>query len=534
MLVGSGTRKMPLGRRNEHQTRAVSGSPRQDQEDSRHRGDADHDVPRSHQKFGTILWLKNFDPSCINSGKLFPTSLIWRLNEQEVVARPGAFISSGDRGSLSVDQHRSMEWQGSGPRFTAVDWHDGDGRLHFGMGATFAAQGHTLVMARGFFNGVQAHINVCELQAVRLAIESFLPKAWGTHTTPHRIRLRVDNQVVMYVLRSLTTLSLDLMMELQSPFYLCKSRNLLLEQEYIPSVDKVILDRLSRSPNEDDYRLAPQIFHRIQAEIGTRTIDRFASAKDRQLPQYNSLDWGINTEGVDAFTQNWEGELNWCSPPLGPSATTHQVFIRPAQCISRCIGPGVATLDLVCITQLASHEEHPYTPPRRVVHSRSPRDGDATSSLQMGSLGLSCDSLRSEESPDHAKPRAVLSPEPERVPPEVIPNDHPLFGLDVDVLTLTNRTWIQVQFLDFYSKSTRTTMAAKFNRFARLCEDHDLPALPAHRSIAYWYIRFLREEGSIAVTSLPQYLAAISMVQQSRGFLGFSVFDSATRRLAQA
>ena len=314
MLVGSCPRKMPLGRRNEHQARAVSGSPREDQEHSRHRGDADHDVPRSHQKFGTVLWLRNLDPSCITSGKLFPTSLIWQLNDQEVVARPGAFISSGYCGSSSVDGHRSMEWKGSGPRFIAVDWHDGDGRLPFGMGATFAAAEHTLVMARGFFNRVQAHINVCELQAVRLAIGSFLPKASGTHTTPHRIRLWVDNQVVMYVLRSLTTPSLDLMMELQAPSYLCKSRNLLLEPEYIPSVDKVILDRLSRSPNEGDYRLAPQIFHRIQADIGTRTIGRFASAKNRELPQYNSLDWGINTEGVDAFTQNWEGVLNCCNP----------------------------------------------------------------------------------------------------------------------------------------------------------------------------------------------------------------------------
>ena len=178
-------------------------------------------------------------------------------------------------------------------------------------------------------------------------------------------------------------------------------------------------------------------------------------------------------------------------PPLNPSATAHEVFIRPAQCRSRCIDPGVATPDLVCTTQSTSHEEHPCTPSRRVVHSRSPRDGDATSSPQMGSLGLSCDSLGSEESPDYPSPRPVQLPEPERVPTEVILDNHSLFGLDVDSLTLTDRTWIQVYFLDFYSKTTCTNMAAKFTRCARFCEDHDLPALPAHRSIIYWYIRVL-------------------------------------------
>ena len=77
----------------------------------------------------------------------------------------------------------------------------------------------------------------------------------------------------------------------------------------------MIPNRLSCTPLEDDYGPAPQIFQRIQAEFGTRTIDRFASAKNRQPPRCNSLDWDIDMEGVDACTQNCEGELNWCNPP---------------------------------------------------------------------------------------------------------------------------------------------------------------------------------------------------------------------------
>ena len=77
-------------------------------------------------------------------------------------------------------------------------------------------------------------------------------------------------------------------------------------------------------------------------------------------------------------------------------------------------------------------------------------------------------------------------------------------------------------------------MEAKFARFQRFCDDHDLRAFPAHPSSVYRYVRFLRDEGQISVHSLPQYLAAISMVHQSRGYLAFSAFDGVTRRLTLA
>ena len=119
-------------------------------------------------------------------------------------------------------------------------------------------------------------------------------------------------------------------------------------------------------------------------------------------------------------------------------------------------------------------------------------------------------------------------------PPEVMSPDHPLFGLDVEGLTTSDRAWLQTQFLQFYSENTRRSMEAKFARFTRFCEERNLQPMPAHRSTIYRYVRFLREEGQIAASSLPQYLAAISMVHQSNGLLGFSAFDGVTRRLTQA
>ena len=49
------------------------------------------------------------------------------------------------------------------------------------------------------------------------------------------------------------THSVDLMNELQTLFYLLEAKRLLIELEYIPSQDNIILDRLSCLSNKEDY-----------------------------------------------------------------------------------------------------------------------------------------------------------------------------------------------------------------------------------------------------------------------------------------
>ena len=117
---------------------------------------------------------------------------------------------------------------------------------------------------------------------------------------------------------------------------------------------------------------------------------------------------------------------------------------------------------------------------------------------------------------------------------EPMDRDHPLYGMDIDGLTQSDRQWIQDQFLHFYSESTRENLDSKFGKFEDFCHHAGLAAFPAHPSTVYKYIRFLREEGRVGVRSSPQYLAAISMVHQSRGMLSFSAFDAVTRRLIEA
>ena len=119
-------------------------------------------------------------------------------------------------------------------------------------------------------------------------------------------------------------------------------------------------------------------------------------------------------------------------------------------------------------------------------------------------------------------------------PVEPLPTDHPLYGMEVDGLLQSDWSWMQGEFLLFYTESTRRSMQAKFGRFTSFCAQEELRAMPAHPSTIYRYIRFLREEGRIGVRSLPQYLAAISMAHHVAGFLGFSAFDKVTALLTRA
>ena len=208
-----------------------------------------------------------------------------------------------------------MEWTRSVARRGSTHWDALYGRDFLaGWGATWqAVDSAKLWLARGFFNHVAAHINVRELEAVGRAVRAFFqdrdPCMW------RRIRLCVDNQVALHLLTNFSTRSLHLMPQLRAIFYALDSRRLLLQPEYIRSVDNFIPDRLSRMSNNEDYRLSRQAFDKIQRCFGRRTVDRFATFANRQLERFNSLTADIASEGIDAFAQDWSGERNWANPP---------------------------------------------------------------------------------------------------------------------------------------------------------------------------------------------------------------------------
>jgi hypothetical protein len=181
----------------------------------------------------------------------------------------------------------------------------------YGWGAVL----NNLHAARGFWTSptLQEHITLKELQAVRHAVESFLPRLRG-----RRVLLHEDNQSVVGVLTHLTSKSPTMMAELRKLWYLLDTCNISLRPRYIQSAANIWADRLSRETDSSDWKLNPRHFNNLNMLWGPHTIDRFASSTNTQLPRYNSRWLDPHTEGVDCLRfsdQDWMREHNWCNPP---------------------------------------------------------------------------------------------------------------------------------------------------------------------------------------------------------------------------
>ena len=170
------------------------------------------------------------------------------------------------------------------------------------------------VPAQGFWRCHQKwhHITMKELKAVRFAVESFLPELAGKI-----VRLYEDNQAVVSILMKGTSRSPLLMKELRKLFDLLGLHGITLRPQYIRSHLNVMADRLSRTKDQDDWKLNPEVFQALKERWGTPTVDRFATANNRQCERYNSRTRDPQSEARDAFAQKWKGELNWINPPWG-------------------------------------------------------------------------------------------------------------------------------------------------------------------------------------------------------------------------
>ena len=89
-----------------------------------------------------------------------------------------------------------------------------------------------------------------------------------------------------------------------------------LQSHYIRSADNQA-DRLARwKRDRSDWKLNPVLFRSAVRRWGQMpTVDRFATPSNRQLSRFNSRFHSPGCEAVDAFTQQWNGELNWLNPP---------------------------------------------------------------------------------------------------------------------------------------------------------------------------------------------------------------------------
>ena len=124
-----------------------------------------------------------------------------------------------------------------------------------------------------------------------------------------------DNQAAVWIKekgskkRRLQTLAIDI-------FDTCKYNNIDLQLVWIPRELNEEADAISKEIDYDDWKTSDGLFKPLDATWGSFTIDRFANHKNNKTDRFNSKYWTPDCEAVDAFTQDWSGDLNWLVPPI--------------------------------------------------------------------------------------------------------------------------------------------------------------------------------------------------------------------------
>ena len=78
----------------------------------------------------------------------------------------------------------------------------------------------------------------------------------------------------------------------------------------------VLADYYSRDLDTTDYGISHDAFDAISKVWGPFTIDAFASDSNRRVKRFFSRLYSQVAEGVDAFSQSWDGEHLWACPPV--------------------------------------------------------------------------------------------------------------------------------------------------------------------------------------------------------------------------
>lgn len=94
-------------------------------------------------------------------------------------------------------------------------------------------------------------------------------------------------------------------------------RKILLSARWIPGQTNELADEMSRVfVDRTDWSLNPRWFAMAVERWGVPDIDLFASQRNRQVPRFFSAEPQPESEGVDAFRQDWARfRLVWANPP---------------------------------------------------------------------------------------------------------------------------------------------------------------------------------------------------------------------------
>lgn len=174
----------------------------------------------------------------------------------------------------------------------------------------------------------QLHINHLELKAVedKLA-EAGVCERWAGRT----VLWWEDNTTVVGILRNLVTRGRAMYETLEHIMAMLDLHDIHLVMRYIESAENPS-DFFSREADKGDWALSPAVLSRFQLlrRWGWPTVDRFADRRNAVCGRFNSMFPQRGAEAIDAFTQDWAGELNWVNAPwMKLAQVVHKLEAEP-------------------------------------------------------------------------------------------------------------------------------------------------------------------------------------------------------------
>lgn len=158
----------------------------------------------------------------------------------------------------------------------------------------------------------QEHINVLELKAAKLGIQSLCQKLYDCH-----VRLEVDNTTAVSYINNMGGTRSDRCNSVAKDLILwCKERKIWLTACHIAGKDNTEADRYSRKLSiHTEWQLDPAVFSQLCHLFGKPEIDLFAARTNHQLPKYMSLYPDPNACAINAFYHSWDDYV-YIFPPF--------------------------------------------------------------------------------------------------------------------------------------------------------------------------------------------------------------------------
>lgn len=156
------------------------------------------------------------------------------------------------------------------------------------------------------------HINILELKACQLTLQSFCQKVKNLH-----VKLYMDNTGSCTYINKFGGKKKELNLLAREIWFWCINRKIHLTAAHIPGKKNIEADKESRSFNSDlEWSLNQNVFEEISnIHIGL-SIDLFASRLNHKLPKYVTRRPEPYAFAIDAFSPTWSNNFFYIFPPF--------------------------------------------------------------------------------------------------------------------------------------------------------------------------------------------------------------------------